>query len=141
MTASPRVFVLGSGFSASMGLPTLFGLFGELMTHPGRAGYSDHDDVRYALQQLYPHFVNEPKIISSYPPFEEFLSLVTVATGLQFFDEDYWEQKRRAALRLLTDCLASKCSGAEDCPLLAQFIDRLSEGDTVERSPSPGSAS
>ena len=71
-----------------MGLPTLFGLFGELMTHPGRAGYSDHDDVRYALQQLYPHFVNEPKIISSYPPFEEFLSLVTVATGLQFFDED-----------------------------------------------------
>jgi hypothetical protein len=43
-----RVFLLGSGFSSSMGLPTLAGLFKALMEFPERPGES-YETERAAL--------------------------------------------------------------------------------------------
>ncbi len=125
-----RIFVLGSGFSASMGLPTLLNLFTEIMNLPERQGYSDKEEVRYALELLYPRF-RDLTSHHSYPPFEEFLSRVIAAKDLPFFDEYYWEAKRRSALRLLTDSLAKKSREAESSSLLHEFISRLREGDVI----------
>jgi hypothetical protein len=52
----PKVFVLGSGFSASMKLPTLLNLFHTLMDHPEREGEEDKEQILNALEVLYPHF-------------------------------------------------------------------------------------
>lgn len=125
-----RVFVLGSGFSASMGLPTLRTLFAEIMGTPPRLGYDDKNEVLYALEVLYPHFdrkVTPP----AYPPFEEFLSLAMTAQDLAHFDAPYWPAKTNSALRLLTDYLAAKSKDAENTPLLSRFAEQLGPGDVV----------
>lgn len=70
-------FVLGSGFSAAFSLPTLRGLFAEIMQGDGPD--NDKPVVLGALEHLYPHF----RIGSAaFPPFEEFLSLVETAQDL-----------------------------------------------------------
>lgn len=125
-----KVFVLGSGFSASMGLPTLLNLFHEMMSQPERPGESDKEHVLNALEVLYPHF-QKNESPPSYPPFEEFLSLVVSAKDLPFFDEEYWDWKWRSALRLLTDCLSEKAKKAEDSQLLNNFVRNLRDGDIV----------
>ena len=48
------VYVLGSGFSASCGLPTLKNLFREILNQ-GDAFKHETDEVRHALEFLYPH--------------------------------------------------------------------------------------
>lgn len=100
-------FVLGSGFSASMGLPTLRNLFDGLMSDTERPGRSDKRQVLNALEFLYPHLTPNTSH-RAYPPFEEFLSLVYGAQGFTFFGEGIWEANRRSALRLLTDHLARR---------------------------------
>ncbi len=125
-----RVFVLGSGFSANMGLPTLKNLFSGLMAFPERAGESDKEEVLKALQFLYPPFrtlLTPP----SYPPFEEFLSLITAADDLPYFDDGYWNAKRKCALRLLTDYLADKSKEGEKSSLLGHFVSNLRKGDVI----------
>lgn len=125
-----KVFILGSGFSASMGLPTLMTLFQEMMSHSERPGESDKEHVLNALEILYPHF-QKNKTPPSFPPIEEFLSLVVSAKDLPFFDEEYWDWKWYSTLRLLTDCLAEKSKNAEDSQLLKNFVRNLRNGDIV----------
>lgn len=124
--------MLGSGFSAGMGLPTLLGLFAELMDQQNRPGYSDKEEVLNALELLYPHFLKDVSP-PSYPPFEEFLSLVTAAKELPFFDPSdlYWENKRLAALRLLTDAMGRKCRETEKASLLKHFVNKLQQDDVI----------
>ena len=47
-----RVFVLGSGFSASMGLPTQADLFDGLMNVPERGGERDQENLLLTLEAL-----------------------------------------------------------------------------------------
>jgi hypothetical protein len=125
-----KVFILGSGFSASMGLPTLLGLFHEMMSFESEKTNYNKDNILYAIGFLYPHF--NPKISPpSYPPFEEFLSLVTAAEDLPYFDEGHWESKKLATLELLTDTLASKSSEAEENDLLKEFVSNLEDQDVI----------
>ena len=130
LSLEQRVFILGSGFSASMGLPTLLNLFHEIMERPERSGESDKENVLNSLEILYPHF-QKNESPPSYPPFEEFLSLVFSAADLPFFDSGYWDLKWRSALRLLTDCLAEKSKEAEGFQLLKNFVRNLRDGDIV----------
>lgn len=125
-----RVFVLGSGFSAAMGLPTLRTLFGEIMKEPDRPGSDDKTEVLYALEVLYPHF-DRNMSPPAYPPFEEFLSLAITAEDLSHFDTSYWPKKTSSALRLLTDYLARKSQDAEKSPLLSKFSNQLTPGDVI----------
>lgn len=125
-----RVFIIGSGFSASMGLPTLNGLFDKIMSFPERPGEVDKKNINTALDFLYPHFdvsITPP----SYPPFEEFLSLVIAAEDFPFFWEGTWQSWRNSALRLLTDFMADKSRDAESSPLLHKFVDNLKNGDLI----------
>ena len=125
-----RVFILGSGFSASMGLPTLINLFKEVMEFPEREGRPDKKNINTALDFLSPHF-NVAISPPSYPPFEEFLSLVIAAEDFPFFLKGTWESWRNSALRLLTDFMAAKSEQAEKAPLLHQFVDNLQYGDVI----------
>ena len=125
-----RVFIIGSGFSASLGLPTLSGLFDKMMRFPERKGESDKKNVWTALQFLYPHFdsrVSPP----SYPPFEEFLSLVISAVDFPFFMEGICESWRKSALRLLTDFMAERAQESEGSELLDKFVKNLNLGDVI----------
>jgi hypothetical protein len=125
-----RVFVLGSGFSASMGVPTLEDLFPKIIEHGERPGENDIEGVRRGLEMLYPTFLpNE-----TYPPFEEFLSLVRAAQGFAEeapFPGGFWEDIERSALRLLTDYMGTITRVAESATLLNAFFDRLRTGDVV----------
>jgi NAD-dependent SIR2 family protein deacetylase len=126
-----RVYVLGSGFSASMGLPTLNNLFKAIMEFPEREGESDKDNVYTALVYLYPYF-NKAFSTPSYPPFEEFLSLALAAEDFSFFyPTDFWEAKNRSALRLLTDFIGDKSKEAEKSKLLRAFTSKLQNGDVI----------
>ena len=125
-----RLFLLGSGFSAAMGLPTLRGLFNGVMQQQERAGENNKDNVLQALAILYPHFqTNSENPV--YPPFEEFLSLIVSAEDFPMFDDGYWFQKRLSALHLLTDFLASTAASAESDQLLGKFVENLQCGDVV----------
>src|SRR5262245_12993358 len=91
-TAAPfagtgRLFILGSGFSASFGLPTLQMLFPALMTPAADA--EDVMRVISALRRLYPHFTSDTSA-SSYPAFEEFLGLVMAAEDTPPFPSTWW---------------------------------------------------
>ncbi|MBI4493210.1 MAG: hypothetical protein HY690_10510 [Chloroflexi bacterium] len=130
MVTGRRVFVLGSGFSASFGLPTLRGLFAGLMASRERPGESDKEHVLQALDLLYPHFTRT-SAPPHYPPFEEFLGLVSAAQDPPCYDEGYWETVRRSALRLLTDYLAAESREAARSTLLHDFVSRLEYGDVV----------
>jgi hypothetical protein len=125
-----RTFILGSGFSANFGLPTLRGLFDQIMAQPGRTGERDIPNVHLAVRWFYPRFEelgHEPK----YPPFEEFLSLVVAAQDLPSFARGYWEPVRKSALRLLTDYFKDLLPKAEEHPLLLDFAQRLGPGDVL----------
>jgi len=125
-----RVFVIGSGFSASMGLPTLTSLFEKVMSFTERPGETDKRNINTALDFLYPHFdmrVSPP----SYPPFEEFLSLVIAAEDFPSFWKGTWQSWRNSALRLLTDFMANKSKEAENSSLLHKFVGNLKNGDVI----------
>jgi hypothetical protein len=128
MGIGSKVFILGSGFSASMGLPTLINLFQEIMSL--REMESEKENVFDALEVLYPNF-NKKGEPSSYPPFEEFLSLVSSAKDLPFFPKLKWDKNWRSALRLLTDCLDSKQIAAENSALLNEFVTNIQNGDVI----------
>lgn len=130
VVAGGRIFVLGSGFSASMGLPTLADLFPAVMAEPGRTGEQDHDHIRNALRSLYPHLDPDAPSIGL-PPFEEFLSLLHASDGLPMFPQGYWAEKLRASLRLLTDALARRAKEAEGSAILQSFVEQLRDGDVV----------
>jgi hypothetical protein len=103
-----RVFVLGSGFSASMGLPTQADLFDALMNVPERGGERDQENLLLTLEALYPGFDRERPV---YPRFEEFLGMVIAAQHFPLVDDYDWTWKRKSALRKLTDLMASRCTG------------------------------
>lgn len=134
MNLNKKVFVLGSGFSASMGLPTLNNLFQQIIEYPARFD-NDKEEVLSALEVLYPHFTR--KVANSYPPFEEFLSIVNSAEDFSsdeyptIYEEGYWQNKNRSALRLLTDFISGKCKEAENNALLEKFITSLRYGDVI----------
>lgn len=125
-----RVFVLGSGFSAALGLPTLRELFHAIMEHDGND--DDKKWVLIMLEHLYPHF-QRSHTPPAYPPFEEFLSLVMAAEDLpQYSSQHHWPRDvRKSALRVLTDSLGSKSAAAETEELLHKFVGRLQDGDVV----------
>ncbi|MEK6715444.1 MAG: SIR2 family protein [Candidatus Omnitrophota bacterium] len=125
-----RVFVLGSGFSASLGLPTLNNLFKDMMSSPVR-DEGDKEEIYNALKILYPHF--ETGAGSSYPSYEEFLSLIFLAKDFEgaFYEEGYWEQKEKGALRILIDYIVDKSQIAESSELLLSFINNLNNSDVV----------
>jgi hypothetical protein len=125
-----KVFVIGSGFSASMGLPTLNNIFNEIMMMPERPGESDKENIYSTLEILYPHF-RRLKTPSSFPPLEEFLSLIDLAKDLPFIEDGYWKIKKISVLRLLTDYLAKKSLEAEEDELLNSFIKKLGYGDVI----------
>ncbi|MEW6118397.1 MAG: hypothetical protein AB1553_16100 [Nitrospirota bacterium] len=131
-----NVYVLGSGFSASMGLPTLVHLFRDVMDFPGRPGENDKENILRALAFLYPHFTTE-NAPCSFPPYEEFLSIVAAAKDFSshrqsgYFDLHYWSAIEKSAIRLLSDYIAHKSSNAQSLPLLAAFLDRLQDGDVI----------
>ncbi len=125
-----RVFVIGSGFAASMGLPTLNRLFDKIMAFPERPGKNDKQKINTALDFLYPHFdvkMSPP----SYPPFEEFLSLVFAAEDFPFFWDGTWQSWRNSSLRLLTDFMVDKSENAESDELLHKFVEQLHNGDVI----------
>lgn len=125
-----KVFILGSGFSASMGLPTLLELFPAIMSFESETTNRKKDDILQAIEFLYPHF--DPKMSPpSYPPFEEFLSLVTAAEDLSYFEEANWKSKKLAALEWLTETLWATSSKAEECLLLKQFVKNLKNNDVI----------
>ncbi len=78
-----NVWVLGSGFSASCGLPTLKDLFREMVKYE-RPVERNVAIIREALELLYPHLKSKDHY-DWYPPLEEFLSLVEVSK--QFEDD------------------------------------------------------
>jgi len=134
----PNVYILGSGFSASCGLPTLINLFPEILKY-NRPGEEDVENVHDGLEFLYPHF--NPKNPGKYPPFEEFLSLVKIseefgAEGLEpgSFEKGYWLEKYKSSLRLLTDCIneyQSTILKENKDKAIRFFIDNLKNGDTI----------
>jgi hypothetical protein len=113
-----------------MGLPTLLNLFLEVMEHPQRSGESDKENVLNSREILY-HRFHQNESPPSYPPFEEFLSLIFSATDLPLFDPGYWDWKRRSALRLLTDGLAEKSKEAEGSSLLTHFVRNFTDEDII----------
>lgn len=126
----PRAFVLGSGFSAMMGLSTLSGLFAAIMADIRRPEEGDRDVILSSIATLYPHFrpdVSPPH----YPPFEEFLGLVEVTTELEFLNPGHWRDIRLRSLRLLTDYIATRGQAGEEHPVLCSFVERLQPGDVV----------
>lgn len=131
MTAK-RVFVLGSGFSESLGLPTLAHLFQKMMERDERPGENDKNNVLCALEVLYPNF-KKKKSPPAYPPFEEFLSLVYLSRDFEgsIHEDGYWEQKEKSSLRLLIDYIADKSKQAESSNLLKSFINTLKNGDVI----------
>lgn len=125
-----KVFILGSGFSASMGLPTLIGLFQEMMSFESERMNYNRENLLYAIDFLYPHF--DPKMAPpSYSPFEEFLSLVTATEDFPYFDEGHWKSKRLSALELLTETLSAKSAEAEGDELLKEFVANLEDQDVI----------
>jgi hypothetical protein len=127
-----RLFVIGSGFSASMALPTLQTLFPTLMKHTD-ADEEDLMRVTAAVRRLYPHFAagaSEP----SYPAFEEFLGLVVAAEDTPPLPPEWWKRARQSALHLLSDCLWRLTVDAEASPsmkLLRSFVERCQLGDVA----------
>lgn len=122
-----RVFVLGSGFSAAMGLPTLRGLFETIMGFPG-----DRDDKRRVhdgLKRMYPHFRRAGQ--DAYPPLEHFLTLVDAAIPHPGYEEHYWPGTRKSTIRLLTDYFGSRSQECEGAELLREFTQGLRDGDVV----------
>ena len=124
-----RVFVLGSGFSAAMGLPTLADLFKHVMSAKPQRESDDKNQVLNALESLYPHS-KSGGAPTAYPPFEEFLSLVTAAKEFVHDDRD-WGQVEISALRLLTDFLDVQSKSALDSHSLDAFVDRLTPRDVI----------
>lgn len=124
------VYILGSGFSASFGLPTLKNLFQEMMLHDERPGEMDKEQILNALLFLYPHF---DETHPCYPPFEEFLSLVEVSMDFEgtLFENGHWKLKKKSSLRLLTDLLNKLSAPAEKSELLKTFVTSLKDGDVV----------
>src|SRR5262245_28930084 len=127
-----RLFILGSGFSASMGLPTLQTLFPTLMWQTD-AAEEDLMRVIAALRRLYPHFTADTAE-PPYPPFEEFLGLVVAAEDTPPLPPNWWRKARRSALHLLSDCvwrLTGEAERSESSSLLSSFVARCQPGDVV----------
>lgn len=117
-----NVFVLGSGFSASCGLPTQAELFSQMFATPG-ANSEDIRDVKKALRFPYPHLQKTPSWYDGFPSFEEFISLVTVfkdfeetqvGAGDGYFPPQEWGNVERSALNLLARCLTAKTRKATE---------------------------
>ncbi len=109
-------YVLGSGFSASVGLPVVANQFSEIFSLRGSYEYDDADFSRVleAMKFLYPHNVAEIES-RSFPPFEEFLSLTYISEdfarsgeSLGFFSEGWWNEAYKSSLRLLTTLIYPK---------------------------------
>ena len=134
-----NVFVLGSGFSKSCGLPTLAELFGQMLTTQG-ADPKDVEVVKVALEFLYPH-LKARSGHDGYPPFEEFLSLVTASKDFEDRDGDRnglhqkgeWDKRERSALRLLRHCLITKMQQVRGRKArdLRRFVELIEPGDTI----------
>jgi hypothetical protein len=134
-----NVYILGSGFSASCGLPTLNGLFPEILKF-NRSGERDLENVHDALAFLYPHF--NPENPGNYPPFEEFLSLLKISEDFGAdssykpgaFASGYWQNIYNGCLRLLTDCIgfyANKAREESKDEAIRIFIENLRAGDVI----------
>ncbi len=141
-----RTFVLGSGFSRSMGLATVAELFDTLFQMEGTFGKGEDDlsrefrQIRSALEFLYPN-VDTSKESHAYPPFEEFLSLANVSidfeerdgSQLGFFGERIWQDYYKAGVKLLTKAIerhSSKIRLNDGSPL-RRFAQALQPDDTV----------
>lgn len=128
-----NVYILGSGFSASCGLPTLTDLFSEILKY-NREGEEDAANVRSALEHLYPHFDFQHG--NAYPSFEEFLSLIFICEdfGGTSYDPGFWKSQYKSSLRLLTDCIAEKSERAINegkDKSIEIFIKNVSDNDTI----------
>lgn len=125
-----NVFVIGSGFSASAGLPTLVNLFPEMMNPSNeRGGENDIENIKKALLVLYPHFDDTS---DSYPPFEEYLSLASIMND---FNQTPNAASYIGSLRLLRDCLCNKAQLANESTHLIKpikaLVNNLKPGDTI----------
>lgn len=94
--------------------------------------------VRDALGFLYPHLSADASF-DGYPPFEEFLSLVTVSRDFQdrdegdgFYEKGDWDKVRVSALDLLTRCLIRKMREArEHDEAVKKFIHAVGPNDVI----------
>ncbi len=132
--------MLGSGFSASCGLPTQSQLFELLLKVP--VEYPKRDsDVQSALKTLtlfFPHFRENSY---GYPPFEQFLSLLEASSdaglsgeegSLSIFPSEQQQEVRTGCLRLLRAALVSKLSFCDQSKSAVQeFVRCLRGGDAV----------
>lgn len=129
---SGKVFILGSGFSSSFGLPTLNNLFEGIMNAPQRAGEKDKENIYEALNLLYPDFSN---LAHTFPNFEEFLSLVNASKDI--FKSFKWENTKISALRLLTDYIGNNTinininKSGYNLALINIFLEQLNYGDCI----------
>ena len=134
-----RVFVLGAGFSAAAGLPTITNLFERMLAL--QDSYSrdpdDYDDLRRNVTFFYPDTdLSHP---SSYPNFEEFLSLLEISRDFQE-DSDIYPGSTRNFDRYYNRTLSilghtiTTCQNEvnfENESHLRQFVESLISNDTI----------
>ncbi len=129
-----NIFVLGSGFSASCGLPTQAGLFKALIN---QADPKDVPRLRNMLKLFFPHI---DETADSYPPFEQFLSLLTASLDLSsdeegslaMFPREQQEKVRQYCLRQLRMVLVDRSeSYRKNESAIQKFVRCLKTGDTI----------
>ncbi len=133
------VYILGSGFSASCGLPTVRDLFQAIFKLPDSYN-REKNIVKHAITRLYPFF-KDYQGSESYPPFEEFLSLCSATIDFESenthaltpYVGNSWFQTYEAATHLLEVAIneITNTQKSEDAEPLLRFIDNLSDDDVI----------
>jgi len=134
-----RVFVLGAGFSASAGLPTITRLFERMLALENSylRDPEDYEDLRRNVQFFYPETnLSDPR---SYPNFEEFLSLLEISRDFQE-DSDVYPGSTRNFSRYYNRTLSILCHtiatlqnevNYENESHLRTFVENLTCNDAI----------
>lgn len=130
-----RVWILGSGFSASCGLPTLSALFPEILK--AQPNGEDVRRVKEAIPFLYPK-LRTLEGYDKYPPFEEFLGFVDMMEDFSLkkqkiggFKSGDWEKVKTSSIRLLSECLIQKMEKVKTLEPIKMFVQEIKPADTV----------
>ncbi len=134
-----RVFVLGAGFSAAAGLPTITNLFERMLALED--SYSrdpaDYEDLRRNVTFFYPDTdLSHP---SSYPNFEEFLSILEISRDFQEDSDIYpgstrnFDRYYNRTLSILGHTITTFQNEVnyENESHLRQFVESLTSNDAI----------
>ncbi len=134
-----RTFVLGAGFSAMAGLPTMTHLFERMLALEGKypRDPEDYEDLRRSVKFFYPETnMSDPR---SYPNFEEFLSMLEISRDFQE-DSDVYPGATKNFNRYYNRTLSILCHtittlqndvNYKDESHLKKFVESLTSDDTI----------